>query len=175
MSILITGAAGMIGRKLTERLAGEGGLNGRQIERLTLLDVVMPGLDGFDVCRRIRQDPAGRDIPVIMVTTLATREHRLHAVEAGANDFIAKPVDETELRVRSGKRRIGRSHVPCPLDVPVEHRPADAPATPVGVDLAVNVVDGVPVADRAAGRGVADDPSVHLDDEQVPRDVEAGQ
>lgn len=68
---------------------------------LVLLDVVMPGLDGFDVCRRIRQDPAGRDIPVIMVTTLATREHRLHAVEAGANDFIAKPVDEAELRVRT--------------------------------------------------------------------------
>ncbi|MEA2969036.1 MAG: D-erythronate 2-dehydrogenase, partial [Alphaproteobacteria bacterium] len=42
MNILITGAAGMIGRKLTERLASEGGLNGRQIDRLTLLDVVMP-------------------------------------------------------------------------------------------------------------------------------------
>jgi putative two-component system response regulator len=68
---------------------------------LVLLDVVMPGLDGFDVCRRIRQDPAGRDVPVIMVTTLETKEHRLHAVEAGANDFIAKPVDETELRVRA--------------------------------------------------------------------------
>jgi putative two-component system response regulator len=68
---------------------------------LVLLDVVMPGLDGFDVCRRIRQDNAGRDVPVIMVTTLGTREHRLHAVEAGANDFIAKPVDETELRVRA--------------------------------------------------------------------------
>ncbi len=68
---------------------------------LVLLDVVMPGLDGFDVCRRIRQDPAGRDVPVIMVTSLETREHRLHAVEAGANDFIAKPVEETELRVRA--------------------------------------------------------------------------
>jgi putative two-component system response regulator len=68
---------------------------------LVLLDVVMPGLDGFDVCRRIRQDPAGHDVPVIMVTSLATREHRLHAVEAGANDFIAKPVEETELRVRA--------------------------------------------------------------------------
>jgi len=68
---------------------------------LVLLDVVMPGLDGFDVCRRIRQDPAGKDVPVIMVTTLETKEHRLHAVEAGANDFIAKPVDETELRVRT--------------------------------------------------------------------------
>ena len=68
---------------------------------LILLDVVMPGLDGFEVCRRIRQDPAGKDVPVIFVTTLGTREHRLHAVEAGANDFIAKPVDETELRIRS--------------------------------------------------------------------------
>ena len=68
---------------------------------LVLLDVVMPGLDGFDVCRRIREDPAGKDVPVIMVTTLETKEHRLHAVEAGANDFIAKPVDGTELRVRA--------------------------------------------------------------------------
>jgi putative two-component system response regulator len=68
---------------------------------LVLLDVVMPGLDGFDVCRRIRQDPLHKDVPVIMVTTLETKEHRLHAVEAGANDFIAKPVDETELRVRT--------------------------------------------------------------------------
>jgi putative two-component system response regulator len=68
---------------------------------LVLLDVVMPGLDGFDVCRRIRQDPHGKDVPVIMVTTLETREHRLRAVEAGANDFISKPVDETELRIRA--------------------------------------------------------------------------
>jgi putative two-component system response regulator len=68
---------------------------------LVLLDIVMPGLDGFDVCRRIRLDPMGRDVPIIIVTTLETREHRLHAVEVGANDFIAKPVDETELRVRT--------------------------------------------------------------------------
>jgi putative two-component system response regulator len=68
---------------------------------LVLLDVVMPGLDGFDVCRRIRQDLYGKNVPVIMVTSLKTREHRLHAVEAGANDFIAKPVDETELRIRT--------------------------------------------------------------------------
>jgi putative two-component system response regulator len=68
---------------------------------LVLLDVVMPGLDGFEVCRRIRQDPLGKDVPVIMVTSMASREDRLHAVEVGANDFIAKPVDKTELRVRS--------------------------------------------------------------------------
>jgi putative two-component system response regulator len=68
---------------------------------LVLLDVVMPGLDGFQVCRRIRQDSHGAALPVIMVTSQATREDRLLAVEAGANDFIAKPVDETELRVRT--------------------------------------------------------------------------
>ena len=68
---------------------------------LVLLDVVMPGLDGFDVCRRIRQHPAGADIPVIIVTTFETMEHRLLAVEAGANDFIAKPIEQTELRVRT--------------------------------------------------------------------------
>jgi len=68
---------------------------------LVLLDVVMPGIDGFEVCRRIRRDAIGRDLPVIMVTSMSGREDRLRAVEAGANDFITKPVDETELRVRS--------------------------------------------------------------------------
>ena len=68
---------------------------------LVLLDVVMPLMDGFEVCRRIRRDPRGRDVPVVMVTSQASREDRLLAVEAGANDFIAKPVDEAELRVRS--------------------------------------------------------------------------
>jgi len=58
-------------------------------------------MDGFEVCRRIRLDPAGADVPVIMVTSLASKEDRLRAVEVGANDFIAKPVDKTELRVRS--------------------------------------------------------------------------
>ena len=68
---------------------------------LVLLDVVMPGMDGYEVCRRIRQDPHAGDVPVIMVTSMTGREDRLRAVEAGANDFIAKPVDKTELRVRS--------------------------------------------------------------------------
>src|SRR5688572_23604034 len=68
---------------------------------LVLLDVIMPGMDGYEVCRRIRQDPYGRDVPVIMVTSMSGRDDRLRAVEAGANDFISKPVDKTELRVRS--------------------------------------------------------------------------
>lgn len=67
---------------------------------LVLLDAEMPGLDGFEVARRIRADPEYLDLPIIMVTGLDSREDRLRAVEAGVNDFIAKPFDLTELRVR---------------------------------------------------------------------------
>ncbi len=67
---------------------------------LVLLDVMMPWMDGFEVTRRIRHDPACSDIPVIMVTGLSSKEDRLAAVEAGANDFITKPIDRVELRVR---------------------------------------------------------------------------
>jgi putative two-component system response regulator len=68
---------------------------------LVLLDVMMPGMDGLEVARRIRIDPEYGDLPIIMVTALANKADRLRAVEAGANDFIAKPVDLTELRVRT--------------------------------------------------------------------------
>ena len=68
---------------------------------LVLLDVMMPGMDGFHVAQRIRQDPHGVYVPIIMVTALTSKEDRLRAVEAGANDFIAKPFDRTELRVRT--------------------------------------------------------------------------
>jgi putative two-component system response regulator len=67
---------------------------------LVLLDVMMPGMNGFEVARAIRQDPALNDLPIIMVTALTEKEDRLHAVEAGANDFVTKPIDKTELRVR---------------------------------------------------------------------------
>ena len=67
---------------------------------LVLLDVMMPGLDGFEVVRRIRSNATFHDLPVIMVTALDSREDRVRSVEAGASDFIAKPVDRSELRVR---------------------------------------------------------------------------
>ncbi len=67
---------------------------------LVLLDVMMPLLDGFEVARRIREDPDYRDLPIIMVTALTDRESRLRAVEVGVNDFITKPIDKTELKVR---------------------------------------------------------------------------
>jgi len=68
---------------------------------LVLLDVMMPGMDGFEVARRIREDPDTSDIPIVMVTSLTSKEDRFRAVEAGANDFITKPIDKTELQVRT--------------------------------------------------------------------------
>ena len=68
---------------------------------LILLDVMMPNMDGFEVARRVRGGTECPDIPICMVTTLSGKEERLRAVEAGANDFIAKPVDKTELKVRT--------------------------------------------------------------------------
>lgn len=69
---------------------------------LVLLDVMMPETDGFTVARRIRGMPGVFDVPIIMVTALTSKQDRLKAVEAGANDFISKPIDLTELRVRMG-------------------------------------------------------------------------
>jgi putative two-component system response regulator len=68
---------------------------------LVLLDVMMPGLDGFHIAQRIRRDPHGEHVPIIMVTALNGKEDRLRAVEAGANDFISKPFERMELRVRT--------------------------------------------------------------------------
>ncbi len=70
---------------------------------LILLDIMMPGLDGFETCRRLKADPDTRHIPVIMVTALDQREDRIKGLECGADDFLTKPVDEIALfaRVRS--------------------------------------------------------------------------
>jgi putative two-component system response regulator len=67
---------------------------------LALLDVNMPGMTGIDVCRRIKQDPAYRLTPVVLVTGMAQREKRIEGLEAGADDFLSKPVDTQELLAR---------------------------------------------------------------------------
>ncbi len=67
---------------------------------LILLDVNMPNMNGFEVCERLRADPALAEVPVIMVTSLDDRASRLKGIEAGADDFITKPFDRVELRSR---------------------------------------------------------------------------
>lgn len=70
---------------------------------IILLDVMMPGIDGFETCRLLKNDPETSGIPVVMVTALTEQEDRVKGLEAGADDFITKPIDEFHLfaRVRS--------------------------------------------------------------------------
>jgi adenylate cyclase len=70
---------------------------------LVLLDVLMPGLSGYDVCRAVRADASLAMLPVVMVTALEAREERVKGLEAGADDFLSKPINPPELlaRVRS--------------------------------------------------------------------------
>ncbi len=70
---------------------------------IVLLDVMMPDLDGFEVCRRIKSNPASLFLPVILVTALSAVEHRVRGAQVGADEFITKPPDEQELlsRIRS--------------------------------------------------------------------------
>ena len=67
---------------------------------LILLDVMMPDMDGFEVCQRLRASPLLAEVPVIMVTALDDRDSRLRGIEAGADEFVSKPFDRTELRMR---------------------------------------------------------------------------
>ncbi len=74
-----------------------------ELPDIVLLDVMMPGMDGFEVCRRIKADPKTAHIPIVMVTALDQPSDRVTGLEAGADDFLTKPVDDMALfaRVRS--------------------------------------------------------------------------
>jgi putative two-component system response regulator len=67
---------------------------------LVLLDVMMPGMDGYEVCRRLKQDEQTRLIPVVFVTALDDRRARLRGIEVGGDDFLTKPFDQLELSAR---------------------------------------------------------------------------
>ena len=67
---------------------------------LVLLDVVMPQMSGYEVCRSIRANPASALLPVVMVTALDPAEERVKGIEAGADDFLSKPINQPELLAR---------------------------------------------------------------------------
>jgi len=67
---------------------------------IVLLDVMMPGLDGFEVCRRLKQNPLTAHLPVVIITALDQPSDRLKGLEAGADDFLTKPINELALITR---------------------------------------------------------------------------
>ncbi|HLL04548.1 MAG TPA: response regulator [Myxococcaceae bacterium] len=67
---------------------------------LILMDVVMPGMDGFEVCRRLRAEEATRTTPIILVTTRGGAEHVERGYESGCSDYVTKPFDGNELRAK---------------------------------------------------------------------------
>lgn len=81
---------------------GEEALEKLKEERVDLVisDVRMPKIDGFELCRRIKGDDRYRDIPVIIITGLTEKKDRIKGIEAGAEDFISKPLDQAEVLAR---------------------------------------------------------------------------
>jgi two-component system, cell cycle response regulator len=73
-----------------------------EMPEIILLDVMMPGMDGYEVCRRLKADPQTSFIPVVMVTALNDAEDRIKGLNAGAEDFLTKPVDDFSLMSRMG-------------------------------------------------------------------------
>ncbi|SFR09825.1 diguanylate cyclase [Desulfoscipio geothermicus] len=72
-----------------------------RIPDLVLLDVVLPGMDGFEVCRRIKASPTTSEVLVIIVTTLSSREDKLKCLQNGADEFLTKPIDRQELLLKT--------------------------------------------------------------------------
>jgi len=77
---------------------------------VVLLDVMIPGLDGFEICRRLKREPGTRLTPIILVTALSAREQRIEGLEAGADEFLTKPVDTHEryCQVEAAAGSVGR-------------------------------------------------------------------
>ena len=92
---------------------GEEGLARIKSEKpdLVLLDVMMPGISGYDVCRRIREDPETALLPVVLCTSLDPQQERINGIAAGADDFLGKPINQPELFARvASLLRIKRLH-----------------------------------------------------------------
>lgn len=102
----------LTGEEALAILSGQTPQSGQKFD-LVLLDIMLPGIDGYEVCRRIRADPALCNIAVIMLTAMGKVADRAYGLEMGADDYIAKPFDHFDLLKRIeavlNKRRAGGS------------------------------------------------------------------
>ncbi len=101
MRELVAGLTRELGCEAVEAADGEAALTAVALSPpdLVLSDVSMPGLDGFEVCRRLKADPATRLVPVVLITGIGN-EHKVEGLEAGADEFLGKPFSSEELRAR---------------------------------------------------------------------------
>src|SRR5512138_1508333 len=90
------------GYEVTTAASGEQALESiaKQPPDLVLLDIMMPGISGYEVCRKIRENPATALLPVVLATSLDPNQERVKGIEAGADDFLSKPVNQAELFAR---------------------------------------------------------------------------
>jgi pilus assembly protein CpaE len=115
---LIAGVLSPVGYEVHTAVGGAEGLpKAEQIQPdLILLDVTMPGMDGYEVCRRLRQMPSAANLPIMMLTSLDSLENRIKGFEAGADDYMLKPFQAAELRTRV-EALLRRSSAPASLIV----------------------------------------------------------
>jgi len=119
MKKLISDVLKEAGYEVVTASSGEEGLQKVREEKpdLVLLDVVKPGMDGFEVCRILREDESNNLMPIIMLTAQENEDHKLEGLELGADDYIIKPFNSRELvsRVRNTLKRIDRNRLANPL------------------------------------------------------------
>ncbi len=103
------------GYEVTGAATGEGGIDAARSEKpdLILLDLMLPGIDGLEVCRRLKADPDTAHIPVIMVTAKGEDADVVTGFEHGADDYVTKPFSPRVLiaRIRAAQKRCGRGRV----------------------------------------------------------------